>query len=159
MQDSLFKMPQRKVDNEYELGKAILDEIGVNVGDDYILYDQDTGAPIQFQGKNVKFSSTNPELVYIGNGDVLFDPVHNLQMINKMMGMYLDKESENGKETLCMYDEYNREAKTTSHSIKFSQTDKVTSHYYKNKCLSICDNFMELANMDNDLSKFDDEEV
>jgi hypothetical protein len=58
-----------------------------------------------------------------------------------------------------MYDEYNREAKTTSHSIKFSQTDKVTSHYYKNKCLSICDNFMELANMDNDLSKFDDEEV
>jgi hypothetical protein len=151
-------MPSRSVNNEYELGKAILDEIGINVGNDYILYDQDTGAPIQFQGKNVKFSSTNPELVYIGAGDILFDPVHNLQMITRMMGMYLDKEADNGNETLCMYDDYDKEKRTTSHAIKFFQKDQVTSHYYKNKCLSICDNFMELANMDNDLTKFDDEE-
>jgi hypothetical protein len=158
MPESLFKMPFEEINTEYDLGKAIIDEMGLSVGEEYVLHDQETGVPVQFQGKNVKFSATNPELVYIGNGDVLFDPVHNLQMINKMMGMYLDKEAEEGNEIMCMYDDFNKDEKTTSHTIKFSPENKVTSHYYKNKCLSICDNFMQLANLNNDLSKFDDDE-
>ena len=154
---SLF-VPPSQITDEGSIGKAIIDEMGVGIGKDYILYDEDTGAPVQFQGKNIKFSANNPELVYIGTGDVLFDPIHNLRMITTMMGMYLDKESANGKETQCMYDCNNREDRTTSHTIKFSNGDVVSSKYYKNRCLAICDNFLQMANMNSDLSEFDDKE-
>lgn len=154
---SLF-VPPSQITDEASIGKAIIDEMGVGIGPDYVLYDEDTGAPVQFQGKNIKFSANNPELVYIGAGDVLFDPVHNLRMVTTMMGMYLDKEESNGKEAQCMYDDNNREDRTTSHTIKFSNGESVTSKFYKNRCLAICDNFLEMANMNSDLSEFDDKE-
>lgn len=154
---SLF-VPPSQITDEASIGKAIIDEMGVGIGPDYVLYDEDTGAPVQFQGKNIKFSANNPELVYIGAGDVLFDPVHNLRMVTTMMGMYLDKEEGNGKEAQCMYDDNNREDRTTSHTIKFSNGESVTSKFYKNRCLAICDNFLEMANMNSDLSEFDDKE-
>ena len=154
---SLF-VPPNQISSESEIGKAILDEMGIGIGPEYVLYDEDTGAPVQFQGKNIKFSVNNPDMVYIGNGDVLFDPVHNLRMVTTMMGMYLDKESLADKETQCMYDDYNKEERTTSHTIKFSDGQQVTSKYYKNKCLAICDNFLQMANMGSDLSDFDDKE-
>ena len=154
---SLF-VPPSQITDEARIGKAIIDEMGVGIGPDYVLYDEDTGAPVQFQGKNIKFSANNPELVYIGAGDVLFDPVHNLRMVTTMMGMYLDKEESNGKEAQCMYDDNNREDRTTSHTIKFSNGESITSKFYKNRCLAICDNFLEMANMNSDLSEFDDKE-
>lgn len=154
---SLF-VPPSQITDEASIGKAIIDEMGVGIGPDYVLYDEDTGAPVQFQGKNIKFSANNPELVYIGAGDVLFDPVHNLRMVTTMMGMYLDKEESNGKEAQCMYDDNNREDRTTSHTIKFSNGESITSKFYKNRCLAICDNFLEMANMNSDLSEFDDKE-
>ena len=154
---SLF-VPPSQITDEASIGKAIIDEMGVGIGPDYVLYDEDTGAPVQFQGKNIKFSANNPELVYIGAGDVLFDPVHNLRMVTTMMGMYLDKEESNGKEAQCMYDDNNREDRTTYHTIKFSNGESVTSKFYKNRCLAICDNFLEMANMNSDLSEFDDKE-
>ena len=154
---SLF-VPPSQITDEASIGKAIIDEMGVGIGPDYVLYDEDTGAPVQFQGKNIKFSANNPELVYIGAGDVLFDPVHNLRMVTTMMGMYLDKEESNGKEAQCMYDDNNREDRTTSHTIKFSNGESITSKFYKNRCLTICDNFLEMANMNSDLSEFDDKE-
>lgn len=145
------------IETEAEVGKAILDEIGIGIAADHTLYDQDSMAPVQFQGKNIKFSST-PEQIYLGEGDVLFDPIHNLRMITTMLSTYLDKEEENGKEVLSMYDDYVRENKTTAHTIKMAGGESITSKFYKNKCLAICDNILTMANANCDLSKFDDQE-
>ena len=145
------------IETEAEVGKAILDEIGIGIASDNTLYDQDSMAPVQFQGKNIKFSST-PEQIYLGEGDVLFDPIHNLRMITTMLSTYIGKEEENGKEVLSMYDDYVRENKTTSHTIKMAGGECITSKFYKNKCLAICDNILTMANANCDLSKFDDQE-
>lgn len=151
-----FLLPE--ITTETEVGKAILDEIGIAIGADNALYDQDSLVPVQFQGKNIKYSAKDPSQIYLGEGDVLFDPIHNLRMITTMLGSYVDKEEENGREVLSMYDDYNRENKTTSHSIKFADGKTVTSKHYKNRCLAICDNILEMANANYDLDKFDDQE-
>lgn len=147
-----------EIETEVEVGKAILNEIGIGIAPDNSLYDQDSQLPVQFQGKNIKYSSTNPDQIYLGEGDVLFDPIHNLRMITTMLSTYIDKEEEQGKEVISMYDDYNRENRTTSHSIKFAGGEVVESKYYKNKCLAICDNILTMANANCDLSKFDDQE-
>jgi hypothetical protein len=110
--------------------------------------------PIQFNGKNIKYSLTDPQL-YIGEGDVKFDPVHNYRMITTMMGMYLDKEYDS--RVMSTFEEFNKENRTTSQTIKLD-TENITSRYYKNRCLAICDNFLHMANYDSDLSEFDDKE-
>ena len=148
-----------EITTEAEVGKAILDEIGIAIAPDNTLYDQDSLAPVQFQGKNIKYSSTDPSQIYLGEGDVLFDPMHNLRMITTMLGSYVDKEEQNGKEVLSMYDDYIKDSKTTSHSIKFADGQTVSSKYYRNRCLAICDNILEMANANCDLSQFDDPEV
>ena len=55
-------------------------------------------------------------------------------------------------------DDYNKENRTTSHSIKFAGGEVVASKFYKNKCLAICDNILTMANANCDLNKFDDQE-
>lgn len=152
-----FLMPE--ITTEVGVGKAILDEIGIGIAADNTLYDQESMAPIQFQGKNIKYSSSDPSSVYLGEGDVLFDPIHNLRMITTMLGTYINREeAENGREVLSMYDDFIRENKTTSHAIKFADGQVVSSKFYKNKCLAICDNILEMANANCDLTQFDDQE-
>lgn len=146
------------ITTESEVGKAILDEIGIGINPDNTLYDQETYQPVTYQGKNIKYSLTNPDRIYLGEGDVLFDPMHNLRMITTMLSTYLRKEEDNGREVLSMYDDTIRENRTTSHTIKFSEGDPVTSKYYKNRCLAICDNILEMANVNCDLTQFDDKE-
>lgn len=148
-----------EIETETEVGKAILDEFGIGIASDNTLYDQDSQVPVQFQGKNIKYSTTDPSQIYLGEGDVLFDPIHNLRMITTMLGSYVDKEEQNGREVLSMYDDYIKDNKTTSHAIKFADGQVVSSKYYRNKCLAICDNVLEMANANCDLSKFDDQEV
>ena len=142
------------VRDEIELGRAILDEVGLSIGPDHILIDEESGVPVQFNGKNIKFSLNDPQL-YIGEGDVKFDPAHNYRMITTILGMHLDKEYD-GK-VLSMYEDHNTENRTTSQTIKL-ESGNITSQYYKNRCLAICDNILQMANYDSDLSQFDDKE-
>lgn len=142
------------VNDELELGKAILDEIGINIGPDHILIDDETGVPVQFNGKNIKFSVTQPQ-IYIGEGDVKFDPAHNYRMMNTMLGLYLDREY--GDNVTSVHEDFDRAERMTSHTIRMKNRD-ITSGKYKNRCLALCDNVLQLANFDNDLSKFDDKE-
>ena len=39
------------VRDEIELGRAILDEVGLSIGPDHNLVDEESGAPVQFNGK------------------------------------------------------------------------------------------------------------
>ena len=144
-------------ETEADVGKAILDELGYGVANDNSIYEQDTFAPVQFQGKTIKYSPT-PDTLYLSENDVLFDPVHNLRMITTLLGNYIDKEEASGKEVLSMHDDVNRDNRTTSHTIKFANQDPVTSKYYRNRCLAICDNILDMANANCDLTKFDDKE-
>ena len=58
---------------------------------------------------------------------------------------------------LSMYEDHNRENHTTSQTIKL-ESGNITSQYYKNRCLAICDNILQMANYDSNLSQFDDKE-
>lgn len=145
------------VNNTTDLGRALIMEMGLSMDNDHVLYDQDTYTPISYQGKRVKYSSTDPDKLYIGEGDVLFDPVHNYHMMLSMLGYYIDKEKEAGNLDAIAPYSITAKDKTTAHGIKCEHGECVESDYYHNRCLGICDVILKRSYDDINIHQFDDE--
>lgn len=81
--------------NVQELYYDLFNEIGLSIGPNGYLYDQDTGNCIQFEEKYIKYSF-GPEPIYAGRNEIVFEPNMNYKLIDRLFGYYLDK---------CQHDE------------------------------------------------------
>lgn len=71
-------------------------EIGFSINNEQYIYDQDSGNVLQYKEKRIKMSFTGP--VYGGNNDIVFDPSTNYDLMVKIFGYYIEKETTNGND-------------------------------------------------------------
>lgn len=79
-----------RFNNIQELYYDLFNEIGLSIGPNGYLYDQDTGNFIQFDEKYIK-ASLSPDQIYAGRNEILFEPNMNYKLIDRLFGYYLDK--------------------------------------------------------------------
>lgn len=71
-------------------------EIGLSINNEQYIYDQDTGIVLKFKDKRIKMSFSNT--VYGSNNDIIFDPSTNYDLMVKLFGYYIEKETSNGND-------------------------------------------------------------
>lgn len=142
--------------NKNDLGRAVIMEMGLYIGKDNILRDQDTNAQIKFGGKNVKYTYEDPSKLYIGENDTLFDPTGDYKLMNTMLGYYIDKENELGNINSIAPYTLDGDNKTVCQGVKLTNGERIESGYFRNRCLSICDFVLKCAGNSDDIHNLDE---
>lgn len=75
------------MENHEKIKNIIMQEIGLDVGSDNCIYDQDTGVKLSINGSDVVYKKTN-------RNQVEFDPYNNKKMMDQLFGYFLSKYSE-----------------------------------------------------------------
>ncbi len=73
-----------------DLNYELMNEIGLEIDCDKNLTDQDTLNPIQLNGKNLKYSLSDNNIIITKN-DILFDPFNDPKMMLHIFGYFLNK--------------------------------------------------------------------
>lgn len=79
-------------DLSLKFNKMIMDEIGIEVGDRQRLYDQDTGAKLQFEGKDLVAPGAAS-----GREAYEFDPYNSNKLMNQMFTYFTGKLADTGE--------------------------------------------------------------
>jgi hypothetical protein len=142
-----------------ELYYDLFTEIGLAIGPDQYLYDQDTRQPLVFKEKYIKASITG-EPVYPGRNDIVFDPAGNYALISTLFGYYLDKaiRSEDGDMVggyIAHYIDDDDEKMKQRVVVRSSTRGDISSAYYYNIYLAYIDCIFKVAGDNVDLSNFD----
>ena len=133
-----------------EVNNLIMQEIGLEVGRDQRIYDQDTGSSIRINGMDVIAPGC-----YAGHKAVEFDPHNNRKMMNQLFGYFLNKYSdETDIDVLSYYNVNTLDGEKIE--CKMSDNSTIRSKPYKRDSLKYTDIIMQL-NGDNseDLNKYD----
>ena len=112
---------------------------------------------IKYGGKILKATIDPENIQYAGENEVILDILNNIKQVNYLLGVLLDKIQVNGEKLLSFYNQDIEDQagnRKTSNVAKFNDHE-VQSGYYYNKCLSIVDLTLQLADVDVDLSNFD----
>ena len=139
-------------------------EIGLSVNNEQYIYDQDTGIVLKFKEKRIKMSFTN--IVYGGNNDIVFDPSTNYDLMVKLFGYYIEKETSNDNDIgyIAHFTEEEPTKKVfVSEGERFKQrlviktkNGDISTNYYYNLYLSYIEAiFIISGNTEYDLSNFD----
>ena len=72
-----------------EFNTLIMQEIGLEIGDDDRIYDQETQNIIRMNGMDVMAPGC-----YGGRNSIEFDPYNNKKMMSQLFGYFIDKYSE-----------------------------------------------------------------
>lgn len=142
--------------NKNDLGRSVIMEMGLYIGKDNILRDQDTNMQIAFGGKNVKYTYNDPSKLYIGENDVLFDPVDNYKLMNNMLGYYIDKENESGNMSSVAPYMLDGDNRTVCQGVKLTNGERIEGGYFRNRSLSICDFILKCAGDTSDIHNLDE---
>ena len=140
-------------------------EIGLSVNNEQFIYDQDSGIVLKYKDKRIKMSFTNN--VYASNNDVVFDPVTNYDLMAKLFGYYIEKETVNGNDIgyIAHFTDADEESgkvfvpKDTKFKqrlvVKTKNGDIITQSYYNIYLAYIEAIFIISGNDEYDLSNFD----
>ena len=79
-------------DLSYRFNRLMMQEMGIEIGARQRLYDQDTGLPLQFEGKDLVAPGASS-----GKGAQEFDPYNSTRMMAQMFTYYTDKLAQNGE--------------------------------------------------------------
>ena len=157
-------MPIRSLE---DLVFALISEIGLGINQNGILYDQDNGIEIMYNGKHIRASvdANNPAIpsdIY-----AIFDPIWDNKFMNTMLGYYLAKEEAYGNiwspvvseeiESLQYYNkEDNIKTRRSRVYVSLGNNNKISSCFYFQKGLKYSDLILRIANHPYaDLTKFD----
>lgn len=141
-----------------ELTYALLNEIGLSLTPDGIIYDQDTKNAITCANKQIKASINPTKPVYQSEFTVVFDPL-NFKIMNYFLSYYFNKEENLGEFKINAFGFLDNGLKgqdcKTNIRVKFAGGGVLESKYYNNKALKICDIILRLGGYDPDLYNFD----
>jgi hypothetical protein len=157
----MFILPNGRFGFEtiYDLYYDLFNEIGISVNNDGLLYDQDTGNLIAFNGKYIK-ASINGTPVYPGRNDIVFEPQKNYQMLKCLYGLYIDKctNSEDGDIIggyIADFIDDSDDKQKQRVVLRSSEKGDIASDFYFNIYLAYIDNIFRIAGYNVDLSAFD----
>ena len=143
-----------------EMFRDMFMEMGLEVGSDGCIRDQETKNPLRFKDKYIKCSIT-PYPIYAGNTDVLLELQHSYSIIEKLFGYYLDyaQNTDDGDITGGMIggffiDELPDKSKQRV-ALKTRMRGEISSDYYFNTLLAFVDCIFKIAGTNVDLHNFD----
>ena len=139
-------------------------EIGLAINNEQFIYDQDTGIVLKYKDKRIKMSFTND--VYGSNNDVVFDPSTNYDLMVKLFGYYIEKETHQNENDIGYIahftdEEFGRpfvpkeERYRQRLIVKTKHGDLRTNPYYNIYLAYIEAIFIISGNIEYDLSNFD----
>lgn len=138
-------------------------EIGLSINNEQYIYDQDTGIVLKFKDKRIKMSFSNT--VYGSNNDIIFDPSTNYDLMVKLFGYYIEKETSNGNDIgyIAHFTEEEAGRVFVPDGERFKQrlviktkNGDIGTNYYYNLYLSYIEAiFIISGNTGYDLSNFD----
>lgn len=141
-----------------DLTYAILNEIGLSIGQDGFLYDQDTRAVLTCGNKQIKASINPAQPVFPSEYTVVFDPF-NFKIMNYFMSYYANKEESAGNFRINAFSYQDNglrgQDNRTGIRVKFAGGQTIESYYYRNKALKFCDIILRLGGMNPDLTNLD----
>lgn len=143
-----------------QLTYDIINELGLIIGPDGLLYDQETRNIININGKNIKctFDSVNNP-VYVSDFNIVFDPINNIKLMTILFDMYLKNENEAGNFYCISYSIEEIEKKGPSYIRATLDNGNGMSFFegkpYNNRCLSICDIILKFSGVDANLYMMD----
>lgn len=137
--------------SDKEINTIIMQEIGLEVGENNRIYDQDTG---------VKITINNMDVIAPGNycdkQSIEFDPHNNRKLMSQLFGYFLDKHSEETDIDILAY--YNvDDGKNGYIECRMSNNELISSKSYQRDSLKYTDIIMRLNGETNtdELEKFD----
>lgn len=146
-------------DNIFDMYYDMFSEIGLGIGPNNYLYDQDTQITIMFKDKYIK-ASIDGQPIYAGRNDILFEPAKNYTLMTRLFEYYLDKaqNSDDGdiiKGYVAHYidDDNTREKQRVV--VKTLGRGEIASKFYFNIYLAYIDCIFRIAGYNPDLSNFD----
>lgn len=126
-----------KIDKE--INEIIMNEMGLDIGLESRIYDQDTMRPIEINGMKVMAPG-----VYGGKQSVEFDPYNSVKQMSYLFGYYTKKfAEENGKEVIASY-EINTEDKKGKIECRFDDNETISSEAYYRDSLKYTDMIMKM---------------
>lgn len=141
----------------YELNYAVLNAIGLSCPNGY-LFDQDTHLPIKMFDKKIKVMIDPTKPIYAGEGEIMFDIIHNIKLVTYLLGYSLEKKASfENKSILTQYIDNLEGTMMTSLTVKFYPEEKITSDFFNNKCLKFVHMIFQIDNLEVDLHNFDEE--
>lgn len=137
--------------SDKEINTIIMQEIGLEIGENNRIYDQDTG---------VKITINNMDVIAPGNHcdkqSIEFDPHNNRKLMSQLFGYFLDKHSEETDIDILAY--YNvDDGKNGYIECRMSNNELISSKSYQRDSLKYTDIIMRLNGETNtdELEKFD----
>lgn len=143
----------------YERNYYLFMEIGLSINNNQYLIDQDTGQTLQFKDKYIK-ATVEPVPIYAGKTDILFEPERNYGLMEKLLGYYIDKESNSDEGDrigyIANYTEYFPDKTKQRVVIKTARGD-IATQFYHNLYLAYMEAIFLLSGSFNNLtlSNFD----
>lgn len=145
-------------DDIYEMYYNLFIELGLAVGQNNYLYDQDTGITLKYKDRYIKAALTRTP-IYSGAYDIVFDPTQNYNLMVVLLGYYLDKEAnnENKIQYIAQYIEDNNDPNNKMQRVVLkTKNGDIYSQFYHNIFLAYVEIVFILAGYTSlDLSNFD----
>lgn len=144
----------------YELYYDTFMEIGLGIGQDQYLYDQDTCTHIKFKDKFIKATIDRNCPIYAGRNDIIFEPDKNFGLMQTLFHYYLDKcQNSDDGDTLGGYiadyidDNITKDKQAVA--LKTIQRGEIKSNYYSNAFLGFFDCIFRIAGYNPNLDNID----
>ena len=148
----------------YDLYNELFMELGLYIGPDQYLYEQDTAMPIRLKDKFIK-ATINPNIpLYAGRNDILFEPNRNYSLIASLFCYYLDKcqHTDDGdilQGYIANFIDDNPEKDKQRVAVKTKGRGEISSAYYYNIYLAYIDCIFRIAGYVPNLYNLDIKEV
>lgn len=149
--------------NTTEMYYELFLEIGLSINNENYIYDQDTGIILKFKDKRIKMSLNGT--VYGSSNDIIFDPTSNYDLMVKLFGYYIEKETSNENDIgyIAHFTEEETNKAFISKDERFKQrlvirtkNGDICTNYYYNLYLSYIEAIFIISGNNNyDLSNFD----
>lgn len=104
------------------INNILIQKIGLELDENSHLVDQDTGQPLHFNGKAIKYNYTN--INRLAKNEVEFDPLNNTSMANYLCGYYIEKMNNEGETDISIYSQSNKDRDTLG-NVEARQGDTV----------------------------------
>ena len=134
-----------------EINRIIMNEIGLEIGSDNKIYDQDTGEQITIGGISLRAPDT-----YGGKDSMEFDPHNNRKQMRNLFEYFLEKNSELEEEP-GVVNYYDKDNNGTTGKVECRRVDNtlITSKSYMRDSLKYTDIMIQMNGGDADLDRFD----
>ena len=131
------------------INNVLIQKIGLELDDQNHLIDQDTGQPLHFNGKIIKYNHTN--INRLAKNEVEFDPLNNTSMANYLCGYYIEKMNAEEETDINIYSQSNKDRDTPG-IVEARQNDMIIkSDTYVKDSLKYIDLINKIDNSIQDL--------